>query len=200
MCEFSEGLVAWLDGELPEGQAAKMERHFAECWHCRGRLDAYRQASDGFEAYGKALAEAALAAKTAGRGRRAMRTARPAYAAAAIAAGVAMFFLGTAPGHLPLHNPVQFGSTAGASQPAHTAQSEPAGQTALAARTEVNVDSLPSEGAVEIAIPADDIFPPGAVPAGVSFTADVTMGSDGSAEQIRLRPELTEFERKGAQR
>ena len=31
MCEFSERLIAWLDGELPEGEAAKMERHLGEC-------------------------------------------------------------------------------------------------------------------------------------------------------------------------
>ena len=63
-----------------------------------------------------------------------------------------------------------------------------------------DTNSLPGAPAVEIAIPADAIFPPGAVPAGVSFTADVTMASDGSAEQIRLRPQLTEFEMRGNQR
>jgi hypothetical protein len=53
-----------------------------------------------------------------------------------------------------------------------------------------------SEPAVEIAIPADAIFPPGAVPEGVGFTADVTIAPDGSARQVRLRPQLTEFERR----
>ena len=55
MCEFSERLVAWLDGELPEGEAEKMERHLGECTQCRGQLDAYRQASDTFEAYSKRM-------------------------------------------------------------------------------------------------------------------------------------------------
>ena len=54
----------------------------------------------------------------------------------------------------------------------------------------------PAPPAVEIAIPADAIFPPGAAPEGVSFAADVTIAPDGSAQQIRLRPQLTEFERR----
>jgi hypothetical protein len=73
-------------------------------------------------------------------------------------------------------------------------------QRSEALRPQENTNLLPGAAAVEIAIPADAIFPPGAVPAGVSFTADVTMASDGSAEQIRLRPQLTEFETRGAQR
>jgi hypothetical protein len=49
---------------------------------------------------------------------------------------------------------------------------------------------------VEIAIPADAIFPPGAVPEGFSFAADVTIAPDGSAQQIGLRLQLAEFERR----
>jgi len=55
---------------------------------------------------------------------------------------------------------------------------------------------LEPEPAVEIAIPADAIFPPGAIPENVGFTADVTIAPDGSAQQIRLRPQFTEFERR----
>ncbi|HXR10297.1 MAG TPA: anti-sigma factor [Candidatus Acidoferrales bacterium] len=231
MCEFSQRLIAWLDGELPEGEAAKMERHLGECAQCRGQLDAYRQASDAFEAYSNACADAAMSAKSAKRGRRSLRPAQAVSAAAAIAAMVATFFLFTA---RVRHSAVvgtaaEIGSTTAASQPVHTAQQEPARQLAAVAppgvtpqvvkskgaerishpapdrRTEAprpqeNTNLLPGAPAVEISIPADAIFPPGAVPAGVSFTADVTMASDGSTEQIRLRPQLTEFERKGAQR
>ena len=227
MCEFSQRLVAWLDGELPEGEAAKIERHLEECTQCRGQLDAYRQASDAFEAYSNAYADAAVSVKP---GRTSVRRARAVSAAAAIAAMVAAFFLFTARiRHSPLRTPAEIGSTTAASQPVQTAQKEPARQLAAVAplratphvekskgaerishpvpdrRTEAprpqeNTNLLPGAPAVEIAIPADAIFPPGAVPAGVSFTADVTLASDGSAEQIRLRPQLTEFERKGAQR
>ena len=37
---------------------------------------------------------------------------------------------------------------------------------------------------------------PGAVPEGVGFTADVMIAPDGSAQQVRLHPQLTEFERR----
>jgi len=227
MCEFSQRLVAWLDGELPEGEAAKMDRHLAECAQCRGQLDAYRQASDAFEAYSNAYGDAALSAKP---GRISMGPAGAVSAAAAVAATVAAFFLFTARiRHSPIRTPAEIGSTTAASQPVQTAQKEPARQLAAVAplratphvekskgaarvshpvpdqrseapRSQENTNLLPGAPAVEIAIPADAIFPPGAVPAGVSFTADVTLASDGSAEQIRLRPQLTEFEKRGNQR
>ena len=230
MCEFSQRLIAWLDGELPDGEAAEVGRHLADCAQCRGQLVAYRQASDGFEAYSNACADAAMSAKSAKPGRKSMRPGR-AVSAAAIAAMVAAFFVFTA---RTRHSAVvgtsaEISSTAGALQPVQTAQKEPESQLAAVAtpratvrvekskgagrishpvpdrRTEApqpqeNTNRLPGAPAVEISIPADAIFPPGAIPAGVSFTADVTMASDGSAEQIRLRPQLTEFERNGAQR
>src|ERR1700689_4560613 len=105
MCEFSQRLVAWLDGELPEGEAAKMERHLGECTQCRGQIDAYRQASDAFEAYSKACADGAASAKS---GRPSVRWARAASAAAAIAAMVAAFFVFTARiRHSPLRTPAE---------------------------------------------------------------------------------------------
>ncbi len=204
-----------------------MERHLGECAQCRGQLDAYRQASDGFEAYGNAYADAAMSAKP---GRRSMRPGR-AVSAAAIAAMVAAVFLFTP---RTRHSAVagtaaESGSTAAALQPVQTAQKEPEKQLAAVAapraavrveeskgagrishpvpdrrtaspQPQENASLLPGAPAVEISVPADAIFPPGAIPEGVSFTADVTMASDGSAEQIRLRPQLTEFERNGAQR
>ena len=205
-----------------------MERHLADCAQCRGQVDAYRQASDAFEAYSNAYADASVSAKP---GRRSMRPARAVFAAAAIAAMVAAFFLFAA---RIRHSAVvgtaaEIGSTTAASQPTQAAQHEPAKQLAAvvppratprvkanrgvegvshsvpdmrtkAPRPRENANLLPGTPAVEISIPADAIFPPGAIPEGVSFTADVTMASDGSAEQIRLRPQLTEFERNGAQR
>jgi hypothetical protein len=52
---------------------------------------------------------------------------------------------------------------------------------------------------IQIAIPADEMFPPGAVPEGMHFVADVTIAADGSAEQLRLRPRLAGFERRTTQ-
>jgi hypothetical protein len=52
------------------------------------------------------------------------------------------------------------------------------------------------EPSVQIAIPAAAMFPPGAVPEGVSFVADLSIGADGSARQVRLQPQISEFERR----
>jgi hypothetical protein len=41
---------------------------------------------------------------------------------------------------------------------------------------------------VQIAIPAEAMFPPGAMPEGMSFIAEVSIGADGSVERLRLRP------------
>jgi hypothetical protein len=59
--------------------------------------------------------------------------------------------------------------------------------------------ALPSEPVIQIAIPADEMFPPGAVPQGMNFVADVAIAADGSAERLRLRPRLVGFERSTVQ-
>jgi hypothetical protein len=41
--------------------------------------------------------------------------------------------------------------------------------------------------AIEIAIPAEAMFPPGAVPEGTTFIADLRMAADGSLQGLRLR-------------
>jgi anti-sigma factor RsiW len=45
-----------------------------------------------------------------------------------------------------------------------------------------------AEPAIQIAIPAEAILPPGAAPEGVSFVAEVSIAPDGSAHQIFLQP------------
>jgi hypothetical protein len=83
---------------------------------------------------------------------------------------------------------------------------KPIQHVAAVRRTNGNAASRPAQGplpaapALEIAIPGDAIFPPGAFPPGISFTADVTIAPDGSAQQIRLQPQLVEFERRSNQR
>jgi hypothetical protein len=62
-----------------------------------------------------------------------------------------------------------------------------------------NVYFLPDEPVVQIAIPADEMFPPGAVPEGIHFAADLTIAADGSVERLRLRPRLAGFERRTTQ-
>ncbi|MBV8775492.1 MAG: zf-HC2 domain-containing protein [Deltaproteobacteria bacterium] len=62
-----------------------------------------------------------------------------------------------------------------------------------------NLSPFPPEPHIEIAIPADAIFPPGALPEGMSFTADLTISAYGSPEQLGLRPRLAEFESRRSQ-
>ena len=60
-------------------------------------------------------------------------------------------------------------------------------------------DSLGDESVIQIAIPADEMFPPGAVPEGMQFAADLTIAADGSAKRLRLQPRLSGFERRTTQ-
>ena len=51
----------------------------------------------------------------------------------------------------------------------------------------------PQEPAIQIAIPAEAVFPPGAVPEGVNFIGDINVAADGTVQQLRLRPRLAGF-------
>jgi hypothetical protein len=45
----------------------------------------------------------------------------------------------------------------------------------------------PVDTAIEIAIPAEAMFPPGAMPNGINFIAELRIAPDGSVKQVRLR-------------
>jgi len=45
-----------------------------------------------------------------------------------------------------------------------------------------------AEPAIQIAIPADAMFPPGAVPEGFTFLANLSVAPDGSVQGVRLQP------------
>jgi hypothetical protein len=60
-----------------------------------------------------------------------------------------------------------------------------------------NANWFPTEAPVYIAIPADALFPPGAFPEGVGFVADVNLRPDGSAQRLRLQPQLVGFQTRG---
>ena len=51
MCDFSNRLVAWMDGELAGAEASTVEHHVRACGDCQGRIAAYEQVSRGFAAY-----------------------------------------------------------------------------------------------------------------------------------------------------
>src|SRR5258708_16594855 len=55
MCNFSGKLVAWLDRELPENEAAEVDQHVRACAECRRCANEYEEAGRLFDAYCDAL-------------------------------------------------------------------------------------------------------------------------------------------------
>jgi anti-sigma factor RsiW len=212
MCDFSGKLIAWLDHELPAEDAAEVERHLGLCSECRTNVDAYKRVTGDFDAY----CDAEMAS-SAHRG--APRWAPLATAtAAAAAAGLVALFLMTPRKRVqpPVDHPepaavaslshVHVSTTAPASANVipriHRRHSDTAAtvqNTSANVPQEQNAFVQPNEPMIQIAIPADEMFPPGAVPEGTQFVADVTIAPDGSAERMRLRPRLAGFERRTTQ-
>lgn len=209
MCDFSGKLIAWLDRELSADEAAEVERHMGSCSKCRSDVDAYKRVSGEFEAY----CDEAVGSNLRGE---AIHWLPVVSATGAVAAALALFLVWP---RTPVQPPT-FDSPQVA-----VAVSSPAGAMVLPARgsrihrvhrqqlaTPLNVQNAtsapaenqnaympPGEPVIQIAIPADEMFPPGAVPEGIHFSADLAIAADGSAERLRLRPQLTAFERRTTQ-
>jgi anti-sigma factor RsiW len=164
MCEYSGRLIAWMDGELPGGEAAEVEWHVSQCAECRRNVNAYGEVSRSF----LACYEGAMAAQPP---RTTSRWALGVLAAAAVI--LAAIFLAhpraeqlalyvPPPPHAPV---VAFEKSRG---PIARVRSRP-----KATREPVVQPWIAVEPSVEVALPADALFPPGAVPEGFSFIADV---------------------------
>jgi hypothetical protein len=187
MCEFQAKLIVFLDRELPSEEVAGVERHIEGCEECRNRLAGYELVNETFDAY----CDAVIAAKT----RRPNPHWVPVLASAAVTA-VVMFLAFpekrmepppvltptitavSVPGPMPVLAPP-------APEPAppkkmHRRHAVPAVQ-------ERAVKWRPTETAVQIAIPAEAMFPPGAMPKGLNFVAEMSIAPDGSVKQVRLR-------------
>ena len=187
MCEFQAKLIAFLDRELPSEEVAGVERHVEGCEECRNRLAGYELVNETFDAYCNAV----MASKT----RRPIPHWVPALASAAVAA-VVMFLafqekrMEPTPVLTPTITAVSVpGPTPVLASPAleparrkkmHTRQ-------AVSAAEEPAVKWQPTETAVQIAIPAEAMFPPGAMPKGLNFVAELSIAPDGSVKQVRLR-------------
>ena len=207
MCNFSGKLIAWLDRELSADEAAEVERHLEACSECRSDIDTYKRVSSELDAY----CDEAISSGV----RRELPRWLPAVSAAgAVSALVALFLI------LP-RTPVDsrsFHASQVAASPAVLAEvlSAPAIPTHKIHRRRavkpVRIENsivpssqnqndypLPNESVIQIAIPADEMFPPGAIPEGMQFAADLTIAADGSAERLRLRPRLARFERRTTQ-
>jgi hypothetical protein len=193
--------MAWLDRELGNDEMVELERHIGACSECRGRLESYKQSSATFDAYCHALGSAKTHRRRVPRWVPVLTTA----AAAAITATLALVLLRARvePPALPPPEQVQVQATPSAMvlenvkapspAPGKTMHRPPASTPGTSRQT---ANWQPTDRAIQISIPADSMFPPGAVPQGVNFIADLSIAADGSAEQIRLRPRLMEVPRR----
>jgi len=161
MCENSSKLVAWLDRELPEQEWSGIEMHLARCAECRSAVSAYQEISREF----LFCYEAAMV-RPAPR-RRPRRLWIPAVAGLAAAILVAAVLWPRPAQRLSLRLPTPSPAPA-------MAFVRPVAHVAVHARPKpIRTQWVIVEPSVEVELPAEALFPPGAVPAGVSYIADV---------------------------
>jgi anti-sigma factor RsiW len=205
MCNFPGKLVAWLDHELPEHEAAEVQQHLRECKECRDRVNAYEQVGSAVNAY----CDEALASKVPGGTTRW----RLALTAAALV-GIALLWVfprardPQTMARQPVSAAPAFDEATTIASPAIAFETQPApekpqnhqrnvhGHPAAPAAQDRARNWLSAEPAIQIAIPAEAMFPPGAVPEGINFIADLSIGPDGSAQRLRLQPRLVGLERR----
>jgi anti-sigma factor RsiW len=191
MCEFSEKLISWLDRELPENEAVDVERHVQACIECRNRVAEYQEVSRTLDAYCNAV----MASNARPRVSRWVPVASLGVAAA-VAAALFLFLPRTKiepPVSEPLEKTAPAPVVVDAAPPAVKAVHR---RRAVGRMPNQDANLPPTEPAIQIAIPGESLFPPGAVPEGVVFTADLSIAADGSARQIRLRPGLIGVQRR----
>jgi len=187
MCEFQAKLIIFLDRELPSEEVAGVERHIEGCEECRNRLAGYELVNETFDAY----CDAVMAAKT----RRPIPRWVPVLASAAVAAVVMFLALPEKRMEPPpvLTPTITAVSVPGLMSVLAPPAPEPAPRKkmhrrhAVPAVQERTVKWRPTETAVQIAIPAESMFPPGAMPKGLNFVAELSIAPDGSVKQVRLR-------------
>jgi len=223
MCDLSQKLIAWLDGELRPQDAESVEQHVRVCTECQSELRTFCRLDATIDAY----CDAAILTKAPARPK--TPAWRPVLAGTLASAAAVLFFFLTTPGaKLP-----QISATANrvpaiafektptppaivdrAPEPVRLSVNRAAGErTAILGKhrhmpqasglvNSVSVGHenwLSSQSPIYIAIPADALFPPGAFPEGVGFVADVSLRPDGSAQRLRLQPQLVGYQRREAQ-
>ncbi len=183
MCNGSEKLVAWMDGELADKEASAVERHVSDCSECQGRLKAYGEVSRLVVTH----CDAAVGAKP----RRKLQRWVPALAGTAAAAAILLFVLRPAP-----VRQVPVVAQAAKPDPALVVGAPSAPVTAKAktvhrrhehaAERNANGGWAFADPDIQISIPAEAMFPPGAAPEGAIFRANLSVASDGSVQGLRL--------------
>ena len=187
MCDGQAKLVAWLDGELPSDEVAGVERHVEGCEECRSRLAAYEHVSEAFDVY----CDVVVAAKK----HRRVSVWVPVLASVAVAAAVIFLAFPRTRIETP---PILTPTIRAAAVPVPAPVPAPPVQEAAPQKTirkrhpiapvqERIVRWQPTEAAVQIAIPAEAMFPPGAMPMGTNFITELSIAPDGSVKQVRVR-------------
>jgi anti-sigma factor RsiW len=185
MCDFSIPLVAWMDGELAENDAVKVERHLQGCAECRQRIAAYEKVSLDFAACYSAATQTAVATQP----HRKLPLWVPAVVATAAAAVIVLLaLLPRAAKPAPQVPQVAVAATPSVGPETPPTPLKPAAKRPVVAhRKRPATNWTMAAPAIQIAIPADSMFPPGAVPEGVNFVANLSL-ADGSVQAIRLQP------------
>jgi anti-sigma factor RsiW len=197
MCDFPGKLIAWLDHELPEAEAAEVRRHVQGCAECQSRANAYEQVSKSVSAY----CDETLAAIEG-----------PGTLRWALAAAVLVVALLLSVPHKGVEQSATSETVAGTAvlrdaapasiSPAIAARTAPAPDKRIRRRRiagpaqRENTNWASAEPSIQIAIPAEAMFPPGAVPEGINFVAELSIAQDGSAQRLRLQPRLVGWERR----
>ncbi len=162
MCEYSGRLIAWMDHELPGEEATNIERHVGQCAECRQALSDYEEVGAAF----LTCYEAAIAVQP--------RWKTPLWAAGGIAAAVVLAAILLAQ---PRAESVALVPQS-PRPPAFALEIVEPPRPIVAVRRRRRPAPIQSqwiavEPTIEVALPADALFPPGAVPQGFSFIADV---------------------------
>jgi len=187
MCDLQTKLVAWLDGELPEEETIELKRHVACCNECESQLALYRQVSGDFTLYCNAVTKPDRS--------KVFRWVP--VGALAVAAAVVLFLYvprwkTNPPPAIPPKAELATVSVLAPESPVQFVQKVVRKKRAVHSTKESPANWQPTEQTVErtiqIAIPAEAIFPPGAIPEGVNLIAELRIAPDGSVHQVLLRP------------
>ncbi len=185
MCDFSGRLIAWMDCELEANEAAVLERHVRACAECRARVAAYEDVSREFAAYCDVVLETATVTKTHRKLPRWVPVVAGAAAVAAVVLVLALLPRSVKP--IPVVSRVAEARSPIAPKTA-TNTPNPVQRRHAAAHKKAQTANWAVAGpAIQIAIPGDAMFPPGAVPEGVNFVANLSL-ADGSVQGLRLQP------------
>jgi len=185
MCDFSGCLIAWMDGELAEPEAAEVDRHVEGCGECRQRVSSYQNVSSEFATYYAAATQTAASENTT----RKLTWWVPVTAGAAVAAVVLLVVLLLPSAKQVPPVPPVAAKTPSAPVEIATQQPKPVQRMHIARhRRTQGTNWAMVEPAIQIAIPAESMFPPGAVPEGITYIANLSFAADGTVQGLRLQP------------